>query len=163
MSTAHPRTHVALVVKLRRTLLLLLDNLQKLSEIWTTHNTVALHVTQQPSVENARVHTPMEPLMLSSTSLIIWNSSSSVGFWPMAATTKHSQSPPTHGGQGASLTRRKAGMHRAPSNLQRQTYPPELAGAPTHQWFLTYPCRTLGMRPGIHQSPLGSTASWPAG
>ena len=43
VSTGHPRTHVALIVKLRSTLLLLLDNLQKLSEIWTNTQQTRLH------------------------------------------------------------------------------------------------------------------------
>lgn len=84
-------THVTLIIKLCCSLLLLLNHLQELTKVCvcvcSMHQPHELSCATQHKGERytGACSVPIEPLMLSSTSLIIWKSSSSVGFCPMAA------------------------------------------------------------------------------
>ena len=74
----------------------------------------------------APAHAPIVPLMLSSTSLIIWNSSSSVGFCPMAA-----------GGGGAQV-KRKAPRAEEPRHPQCEHLPAAHARTPPERASRTF-------------------------
>eukprot|EP00968_Pinguiococcus_pyrenoidosus_P002718 scaffold149_cov315-Pinguiococcus_pyrenoidosus.AAC.56 len=80
----------------------------------------------------------MEPLMFSSTSLIIWNSSSSVGFCPMASSTCGSVSS-------------------SPIDTRQAASRPD--AAPRRRWCPSGPCQRPRTPLDIRRSPLGSAPS----